>query len=47
LLGDFSAIPYMCLFDRSGRRVWASDTLPRLTDAQIDKKIETLLADKP
>jgi thiol-disulfide isomerase/thioredoxin len=47
LLGDFSGIPYMTLFDRNGRRVWASDELPRLTDEQLDKKIETLLADKP
>jgi thiol-disulfide isomerase/thioredoxin len=47
LLGDFSLIPYMALFDRNGRRIWASDELPRLTDEQLDKKIEALLADKP
>lgn len=47
LLGDYSLIPYMALFDRNGRRIWGSDDLPKLTDAQIDKKIEELLADKP
>jgi thiol-disulfide isomerase/thioredoxin len=47
LLGDYYSIPYMVLFDRNGRRVWASDERPKLTDEQIDKKIEALLAEKP
>jgi len=47
LLGDFSTIPYMALFDRNGRRVWESDERPRLTEEQLNKKIEELLADKP
>jgi thiol-disulfide isomerase/thioredoxin len=47
LLGDYSSIPFMALFDRNGRRVWTSDERPMLTDDQIDAKIETLLADKP
>jgi thiol-disulfide isomerase/thioredoxin len=47
LLGDYLIIPYMVLFDRNGRRVWTSDERPRLGDPEIDKKIESLLADKP
>jgi thiol-disulfide isomerase/thioredoxin len=47
LLGDFSSIPTMVLFDRNGRRVWTSGTLPNLNHAQVDLKIESLLADRP
>lgn len=47
LLGDFSYIPYMVMFDRTGRRVWTSDERPRLSETQIDLKIESLLADRP
>ena len=47
LLGDFGLIPYMALFDRNGRRVWTSDETPSLADEELDKKIESLLADKP
>jgi len=46
LLGDFSAIPYMVMFDRTGKKVWASDEM-KLTDEQLDKKIEEQLAEKP
>jgi thiol-disulfide isomerase/thioredoxin len=46
LLGDFSAIPYMAMFDRSGRRVWSSDE-KKLSDEDLDKKIEALIAEKP
>lgn len=46
-LGDYAAIPYMALFDRNGRRVWTSDERPKLNDDELDKKIETLLADMP
>jgi len=47
LLGNYAAIPYLALFDRNGRRVWSEDERPRLNDEQIDKKIETLLAEQP
>lgn len=47
LLGDYAAIPYMALFDRNGRRVWTSDERPKLKDDELDKKIESLLADMP
>jgi thiol-disulfide isomerase/thioredoxin len=46
LLGDYSAIPYMTLFDRSGKRVWTSDD-KKLTDEQLDKLIEEHLSEKP
>lgn len=45
-LGDFSAIPYMVMYDRSGKKVWSSDDM-KLTDEQLDKKIEEHLAEKP
>jgi thiol-disulfide isomerase/thioredoxin len=44
---DFTLLPYMALFDRSGRRVWGSSDRPKLTDEQLEKKIEGLLADAP
>jgi thiol-disulfide isomerase/thioredoxin len=47
LLGDFSTIPFMALFDRNGRRVWTSDERPRLMEDELDGKIESLLAEKP
>src|SRR6185312_5638358 len=47
LLGDYEIIPYMVLFDRQGRKVWASDERPPLSNEEVDKKIEKLLADKP
>ena len=47
ILGDFDAIPYMAMFDRSGRKVWTSDEKKKLTDDELDKKIEELLAEKP
>lgn len=47
LIGDFEFIPYMVMFDRNGRRVWTSDDRPQLSESQLDRKIETLLADMP
>ena len=46
LLGDFSAIPYMVIFDRSGKKVWSSDQKPKLDDEQLEKLIEDELAKK-
>jgi thiol-disulfide isomerase/thioredoxin len=47
LLGDYSAIPHMALYDRAGRRVWTSDELPKLKDGELEKKLEAELAKKP
>jgi thiol-disulfide isomerase/thioredoxin len=47
LLGDFSAIPYMVVFDRAGKKVWSSDQKPKLDDEQLEKLIEDELAKKP
>ncbi len=47
LIGDFSAIPYMVMFDRAGKNVWASDQKPKLEDGQLEKLIEEQLAVKP
>jgi thiol-disulfide isomerase/thioredoxin len=46
LLGDYSAIPYMVMFDRTGRRAWVSDE-KKITNEQLDKLIEEQLAEKP
>ena len=46
LLGEYSAVPYMVMFDRTGRRVWVSDE-KKLTNEQLDKLIEEQLAEKP
>ncbi|MBA4068074.1 MAG: hypothetical protein C0501_31100 [Isosphaera sp.] len=46
LLGDYSAIPYMALYDRAGRRVWTTDDTPKLKDGELAKKIEEELAKK-
>jgi thiol-disulfide isomerase/thioredoxin len=45
-LGEgYRLIPLMVIFDKAGRKVWASDDDgPALTDAQLEKKIEELLA---
>lgn len=45
-LGEgYRLIPLMVIFDKAGRKVWASDDDgPALTDAQFEKKIEELLA---
>jgi thiol-disulfide isomerase/thioredoxin len=43
--GDGCALlPYLVIFDKAGRRAWDSDTGPKMTDEQIDKKVEELLA---
>lgn len=47
LIGDCFLIPHLALFDRQGRRIWTSADGPELTDEQLDKKIEQLLAEKP
>ena len=41
---DYRLIPLMVIFDKAGRRVWNSGEGPKLTDEQLDKKIEELLA---
>lgn len=46
LAGDFYAVPYMVLFDRTGKKVWTSEEKPKLTDEQLDKLIEAELAKK-
>ena len=46
LLGDYSAIPYMVIFDRNGKKVWASDEKPKLNDEQLEKLIEEELEKK-
>lgn len=46
LIGDFSAIPYMVMFDRAGKKVWDSNENPKYTDAQLDKLIELELEKK-
>ena len=43
LLGDFSAIPYMVMFDKSGRRVWTSSDDKKLSDMELDSLIEEQL----
>lgn len=45
-LGDYSAIPYMVMYDRAGKKVWVSDEGPKLKDEQLDKMIEDELAKK-
>jgi thiol-disulfide isomerase/thioredoxin len=46
LIGDYSAIPYMVIFDRSGKKVWTSDEKPKLNEEQLEKFIEQELAKK-
>ena len=41
---DYRLIPLMVIFDKGGRRVWSSGDGPKLSDEQLDKKIEDLLA---
>ena len=45
-LGDgYRLIPLMVIYDKAGRKAWASDDDgPALNDAQLEKKIEDLLA---
>jgi thiol-disulfide isomerase/thioredoxin len=47
LIGDFSLIPYMVMFDRAGKKVWTSDDNPKYTDEQLNTIIETELDKKP
>jgi thiol-disulfide isomerase/thioredoxin len=44
LLGEYSSLPYMIVLDKNGKRVWNSDDGPKLTDAELEKLIETELA---
>jgi thiol-disulfide isomerase/thioredoxin len=46
LIGDSQAIPYMVMFDRNGKKVWASDEKPKLKEEQIDALLEQELAKK-
>ena len=46
VLGDYSAIPYMVIFDRNGKKAWASDEKPKLDNEQLEKFIEQELAKK-
>ena len=41
---DYRLIPMMVIFDKAGRRVWTSGDGPKLSDEQLDKKIEDLLS---
>jgi thiol-disulfide isomerase/thioredoxin len=43
LTDEYRSIPLLVIFDKAGRRVWTSADAP-LTDAQLDKKVEDLLA---
>lgn len=45
LLGDYTAIPYMVMFDREGKKVWTSDG-EKLDDEKLAKLIEEQLARK-
>ena len=44
ILGDFQAIPYMVMYDRTGKKVWTSDE--KLDDEKLAKLIEAELAKK-
>ena len=37
-------LPHTAIFDRGGRRVWDSTAGPEMTDEQIEKKVQELLA---
>ncbi|HEY3789761.1 MAG TPA: thioredoxin-like domain-containing protein [Urbifossiella sp.] len=41
---DYRLIPLMVIYDKAGRSVWNSGDGPKMTDEQLDKKIEELLA---
>ena len=41
---DYRLIPLMVIFDKAGRRVWTSADGPKLSDEQLEKKIEELLS---
>jgi thiol-disulfide isomerase/thioredoxin len=44
LIGDYVGIPYMVIFDRTGKKVWTSDE--KLDAKQLEKFIEQELAKK-
>jgi thiol-disulfide isomerase/thioredoxin len=44
VLGDYTAIPYMVMFDREGKKVWTSEE--KLDDEKLAKLIEEQLAKK-
>jgi thiol-disulfide isomerase/thioredoxin len=46
LLGEYSSLPYMLVIGRSGKPVWNSDDGPKLTDAELERLIESELAKK-
>ena len=41
---DYRLIPLMVIYDKAGRRSWTSADGPKLSDEQLEKKIEDLLA---
>ena len=41
---DHQLLPYLVIFDKAGRRAWNSSDGPKLTDEQLDKKVEDLLS---
>jgi len=44
LSDDYRLIPLMVIYDRAGRRIWTSGDGPPLTDEELDRKVEDLLA---
>ncbi|MCE9560499.1 MAG: redoxin family protein [Planctomycetes bacterium] len=44
ILGDFQAIPYMVMYDRTGKKIWTSDE--KLDDEKLAKLIEAELVKK-
>lgn len=46
ILGDFTAIPYMVIYDRTGKRVWTSD-MEKLDNEKLAARIEAELEKKP
>jgi thiol-disulfide isomerase/thioredoxin len=43
--GEFGGIPYMVVFDKTGRRVWDSDTTP-FPPKEAAEKVEKLIQDQ-
>jgi len=43
--GEFSGIPYMVMFDKTGRKVWDSDTTP-FPPKEAAEKLEKLIQDQ-
>ena len=43
--GEFAGIPYMVVFDKTGRRVWDSDTMP-FPPKEAAEKVEKLIQEQ-